>query len=461
MSLEQTILRNLITNEPYMRKVLPFLQPKYFQGHYNTLFKELCKYVAKYNRLPTAEAFAIELSDSKLINNDDQYLEITQLAPALFEKEEVDNEWLIDKTENWCQERALHISILDAITIIDGKHETLTKTAIPDILQKALGVTFDTNIGHDYLEDFESRYEYYHEDLERIPFDIDYLNKITNGGLVKKTLNVLLAGTGVGKSLIMCHMAAAYLSMGYDVLYITAEMAEERIAERIDANLLDVNINRLQHLSKDQFSDKVLKIKKKTTGKLIIKEYPTGQANVNHIRSLLNELKLKKRFKPQVILLDYLNIFSSSRLRSMGGSINSYTYIKAIAEEFRGLAVEFELPIVSATQTTRSGAANSDPEMGDTSESFGLPATVDLLLAAIRSEELDADDQIMFKQLKSRYGDINNHKRFVVGIDRGKMKLFDAEVQDIINENNMSDVDKTVAASKTLGLDFKNGDIIF
>ena len=427
-NLEQTILRNIITNEKYMRKVLPFIHNNYFEGNYRLVFKELCKYVAKYNRLPTQEAFEIELSETNI--PEDRFVEVIQIVPHIFSKEDNDEQWLLDRTEQWIQDRAIHIAILDSINIIDGKHDTLTKGAIPELLTKALGAGFDSNIGHDYFADAERRYEFYHEDEERIPFDLDYFNRITKGGLVNKSLSIILAGTGTGKSLAMCHMAAANLLDGRDVLYITMEMSEEKIAERIDANLLDVNIQDIEDLSKDNFMDRVGNLRAKTTGKLIVKEYPTGQANASHFRALLNDLKLKKRFEPDIIYIDYLNICASARLKNMGGAINSYTYVKAIAEEIRGLGVEFDLPIVSATQTTRTGYANSDPGLEDTSESFGLPATADLMIALISSEELEAEGKILVKQLKNRYNDLNTHKRFVVGVDRSKMRLFDTEEVD-------------------------------
>jgi replicative DNA helicase len=427
-NIEQTVLRNLLVNEPYMRKVLPFIKPEYFEGVYQKLFKEVAKYVAKYNRLPTAESFKIELDDSNL--TEEQYRHAVEIIPEIFKKEEVDDEWLYDKTEKWCQDRALYNAVMESINIIDGKHATLTKNALPDILTKALGVSFDTNIGHDYIEDVESRYEFYHNKEERIPFDLHLFNEITKDGVPNKTLNIALAGTGVGKSLFMCHVAASVLSLGKNVLYITMEMAEERIAERIDANLLNIPIDQMENVSKGMLTEKVNRLKTKTNGKLIIKEYPTGAANANHFRALLNELKLKKSFEPDMIFIDYLNICASSRMKAMGGSINSYTYIKAIAEELRGLAVEFDLPIFSATQTTRSGYTNSDPGLEDTSESFGLPATADLMFALVSSEELEQQGQIMVKQLKNRYNDPNKHKRFILNIDRSRMRLFDAEAQD-------------------------------
>ncbi|MEC7568350.1 MAG: DnaB-like helicase C-terminal domain-containing protein, partial [Bacteroidota bacterium] len=352
-NIEQTILRNLLTDEKYMRKVLPFIKPDYFQGLYKTLFKEAGKYVAKYNKLPTSETLGIELNDSNL--SGEQFQMAMDIVPQLFAIEKIDQDWLIDSTEKWCQDRAIHNAIMESITIIDGKHESLTKGALPDLLSKALGVAFDTNVGHDYVENAEQRYDFYHTEEDRIPFDLEYFNKITKGGVPNKTLNICLAGTGVGKSLFMCHLAASSLVDGKNVLYITMEMAEERIAERIDANLLNIPIDQLETMSKDMFTKKVYDLSKKTAGKLIVKEYPTGSAHAGHFRGLLNELKLKKEFQPDIIFIDYLNICASSRMKAMGGAINSYTYIKAIAEELRGLAVEYDLPIFSATQTTRSG----------------------------------------------------------------------------------------------------------
>ena len=426
-SLEQLILRNILTNEPYMRRVLPFIKPEYFQGVYNLLFKECGKYVGKYNRLPSAGSLKVEIDQSTKFN-DDQYTAAMEILPNVFDKtQKEDDDWLFDTTEKWCQDRAIHNAIMESISIIDGKHQTMTKNALPELLSKALSVTFDPSVGHDYIEDVEGRYDFYHEDEERIPFDLDYFNKITKGGLPNKTLNVCLAGTGVGKSLFMCHMAGNVLVQGRNVLYITMEMAEERIAERIDSNLLDIPLDQLQHVSKPMLTSKVDDLATKTNGKLIIKEYPTGAAHAGHFRALLNELKLKKNFVPEMIFIDYLNICSSSRMKAMGGSINSYTYIKSIAEELRGLAVEFSVPVVTATQTTRSGFTSSDPGMEDTSESFGLPATADLMFALISSEELESMGQVMVKQLKNRYNDPNYKKRFVLGIDRSRMKLYDAE----------------------------------
>ena len=425
-NLEQTILRNLLTDEKYMRKVLPFIKPDYFQGVYRILFKEAGKFVGKYNKLPSAETFKIELDQSDMLGGE-QYSVAVDILPQLFSKEKIDDTWLIDTTEKWCQDRAIYNAVMESISIIDGKHETLTKGSLPDLLSKALGVAFDTNVGHDYIENADERFEFYHKEENRIPFDLDYFNKITKGGVPNKSLNICLAGTGVGKSLFMCHLASANLSAGSNVLYITMEMAEERIAERIDANLLNVPIDQLENLSKDMFSTKVADLQRKTNGKLIVKEYPTGSAHSGHFRGLLNELKLKKEFVPDIIYIDYLNICASSRMKAMGGSINSYTYIKAIAEELRGLAVEFNLPIFSATQTTRSGFSNSDVGLEDTSESFGLPATADLMFALISTEELENLGQLMVKQLKNRYNDPTHHKRFVLGVDRSKMRLYDVD----------------------------------
>ena len=441
INLEQTILRNLLVNEKYTRKVLPYIRPEYFEGTYRTLFQEVGKFVAKYNKLPTLESFKIQIDEASM--GDEQYRHAVEVLPNLFGTEKVDDEWLVNTTEKWCQDRAVYNAIMESITIIDGKHQSLTKNALPDILTKALGVSFDANVGHDYIENWQQRFDFYHTKEERIPFDLEMLNKITKGGLPNKTLNIILAGTGVGKSLAMCHFAAAALSDGYNVLYITMEMAEERIAERIDANLMDVPIDQLDNVPKDMFSQKVARIAKQTTGKLIVKEYPTGQANSSHFRALLNELKLKKTFKPDIIFVDYLNICASSRMKAMGGSINSYTYIKAIAEELRGLAVELNVPIVSATQTTRSGYGNSDVGLEDTSESFGLPATADLMFAIVSTEELEKQGQIAVKQLKNRYNDPTTYKRFVLGIDRSKMRLFD------VNPDEQTLVDDTPAFDKS------------
>ena len=452
-NIEQVVLKNILTNEIYMRKVLPFIKAEYFEGIYKELFKQSGKFVAKYNKHPTAESFKIEIDSADKLG-DEQYRHAMEIIPELFTKEQSDEEWLLDATEKWCQDRALFNAVMESISIIDGKHQTLSKNALPDILTKALGVSFDTNVGHDYLEAFEERYEFYHRDEERVPFDIELLNDITKGGLPRKTLNIILAGTGVGKSLAMCHFAAANLTDGRNVLYITAEMAEERIAERIDANLLNIQIDQLTDLSKSMFAEKVYNLSTKTNGKLIVKEYPTGSANVGHMRALLSELKLKKSFIPDIIYIDYLNICASARMKGMGGAINSYNYIKAIAEEFRGLAVEFNVPIVSATQTTRSGYGNSDVGLEDTSESFGLPATADLMFALISTEELEQMGQIALKQLKNRYNDPTYKKRFVIGVDRSKMRLYDAEdsQQNLIDDTPV--FDKTATGERLANTNF-------
>ena len=440
--IEQTILRKLLTDDEYMRKVLPFIKAEYFEGPYRTLFKEAGKFVDKYNKLPTRESFLVELNEHSNLSNE-AFSTAVDIAQNLFDGDEVDEKWLIENTEKWCQDRAIYNAVMESITIIDGKHEKLTKNALPNLLQEALGVAFDTKVGHDYVEQAGERFEFYHKEEDRIPFDLEYFNRITKGGVPNKTLNICLAGTGVGKSLFMCHIAAAALTEGQNVLYITMEMAEERIAERIDANLLNVPIDQLDKMSKDMFTTKVADLARKTTGKLIIKEYPTGAAHSGHFRALLNELKLKKQFVPNIIFIDYLNICSSSRMKGLGGAINSYSYIKAIAEELRGLAVEFELPIFSATQTNRSGYSNSDVGLEDTSESFGLPATEDLMFALITSEELDKMGQLMVKQLKNRYNDPTAYRRFVVGVDRSKMRLYDIE------ENQQTLTDDTPVFDKT------------
>ena len=433
-NLEQVILRNILTDDEYTRKVLPFIKPEYFEGIYRILFRETAKFVTKYNKLPTAEAFKIELDQSDRLNGEN-YTVAMDLLPQLFAKEKTDSDWLIQNTEKWCQDRAIYNAVMESISIIDGKHETMTKGALPDLLSKALGVAFDTNVGHDYIDNVEDRWDFYNKQEERIPFDLEHFNTITKGGVPKKTLNIALAGTGVGKSLFMCHVASSALTDGKNVLYITMEMAEERIAERIDANLLNVPIDQLETMPKTMFTEKVKQLSSKTKGKLIIKEYPTGSAHSGHFRALLNELKLKRQFEPDIIFIDYLNICASSRMKGMGGAINSYNYIKAIAEELRGLAVEFDVPIFSATQTTRSGYSNSDVGLEDTSESFGLPATADLMFALISTEELQQLGQIMVKQLKNRYNDPTQNKRFVVGVDRSKMRLFDVDP----NEQTLTD----------------------
>lgn len=449
--LEQVIIRNILNDETYMRKVIPFIKREYFEGVYKLIFLEITKFVGKYNKLPSLSTLQVEIENSDRFN-ENNYSEAMELLPSVFEKVEENEQWLYDTTEKWCQDRALHNAIMQSITIIDGKHPDLSKNALPDILQKALSISFDTNVGHDYLENVEERYDFYHRQEDRIPFDLDYFNRITKGGLPNKTLNIALAGTGVGKSLFMCHMAGNALAQGRNVLYITMEMAEERIAERIDANLFNLPIDQIENLSKNMFKDRVKNISEKTNGKLIIKEYPTGHAHSNHFRALFEELKLKKKFVPEIVFIDYLNICASSRMKGMGGSINSYTYIKAIAEELRGLAVEFDVPIVSATQTTRSGYSNSDPGLEDTSESFGLPATADLMFALVSNEELEKSGQIMVKQLKNRYNDPNMHKRFVVGVDRSRMVLYDVDESQqnltVEPEDDIPIFDKTPSGDK-------------
>lgn len=427
-----------------MRKVLPFVKPDYFEGIYRILFKEVGKFVGKYNKLPTMESFKIELDQSDKMAGEN-YTVAVDLLPQLFSGDKIDEQWLLDNTEKWCQDRAIYNAIMESISIIDGKHEKLTKGALPDLLSNALGVAFDTNVGHNYVENVEERWEFYNKQEERIPFDLEYFNTITKGGVPNKTLNIALAGTGVGKSLFMCHVASSSLLDGKNVLYITMEMAEERIAERIDANLLNIPIDQLETMPKTLFTEKVKQLATKTTGQLIIKEYPTGSAHAGHFRALLNELKLKRQFIPDIIFIDYLNICASSRMKGMGGSINSYNYIKAIAEELRGLAVEFDVPIFSATQTTRSGYSNSDVGLEDTSESFGLPATADFMFALISTEELQQLGQMMVKQLKNRYNDPTQNKRFVIGVDRSRMKLFDVDPNEQTLTDDTPVYDKTAA----------------
>ena len=419
------ILNHLLNNEDYCRRVVPYLKNEYFEGTHKTVFDLIVNFVSKHNKLPTSKILELEL---KKINAPEDILNnASRLVNEIAEKSDIDTEYLLDESEKWCKERAVYNAIMDSIQIIDGKDKERSEGAIPEILSEALGVSFDEAIGHDYIDNSDERFEFYNRKEDRIPFDLDYFNKITKGGLPNKTLNIALAGTGVGKSLFMCHCAASVLNQGKNVLYITMEMAEERIAERIDANLMNLPIESLGSLSKHVFDDKIGKIAKAATGKLIVKEYPTGSAHTGHFRALLNELRLKKNFSPDMIYIDYLNICASSRMRGMGGSINSYTYIKAIAEELRGLAVEFNVPIVSATQTTRSGYSNTDVGLEDTSESFGLPATADLMFALISTEELEELGQLMVKQLKNRYNDPTKYKRFVVGVDRSRMKLYDVE----------------------------------
>ena len=422
---ETTILRNLLFNNDYCRKVLPFIKTEYFENlHEKVVFEEICKFIVAYDSLATKEVLLIETEKRTDITEDTykticDYVSNLDILPA-------DTNWVTDTTEKWCRDRAIYLALMESIKIADGQDDKKNRDAIPTILQEALAVSFDDHIGHDYLNDYEERFNSYHRKEDKIAFDLDYFNKITKGGIPNKTLNIALAGTGVGKSLFMCHFASSVLLQGRNVLYITLEMAEEKIAERIDANLLNVNIKDIETLPKMIFDTKINSIAKKTQGTLIIKEYPTASAHAGHFRALLNELSLKKSFRPDIIFIDYLNICGSSRYKS-NFSVNSYSYIKAIAEELRGLAVEANVPIVSATQTTRSGFSSSDPDLTDTSESFGLPATADLMFALISTEELEQLGQIMVKQLKNRYNDPTMNKRFVVGIDRAKMRLFDVE----------------------------------
>ena len=423
--IETTILRNLIFNEEYSRKVIPFIEPDYFeQKSEKIVFEEISQFIVKYGSAITIEALSIE-SENRTDLTETEVKEVRDIIGYLNDSP-TDQQWLIDTTEKWCRDRAIYLALMESIALADGQDEKKGRDAIPNILSDALAVSFDTHIGHDYLSDYEERYESYHRKEDKIPFDLEFFNKITKGGLPNKTLNIALAGTGVGKSLFMCHLASSVLLEGKNVLYITLEMAEEKIAERIDANLLNVNIQDITDLPRKIFETKVTKLTEKTQGTLIIKEYPTAAAHSGHFKSLLNELALKKSFKPDIIFIDYLNICASSRYRA-GSNVNSYSYIKAIAEELRGLAVESNLPIVSATQTTRSGFGSSDVDLTDTSESFGLPATADLMFALISTEELEGLNQIMIKQLKNRYNDPTIFKRFVVGIDRAKMRLYDCE----------------------------------
>lgn len=422
--IEFLILRNFLHNEQFTRKVLPFIKAEYFEDtSQKIIFEEILNFVQKYNQLATKEILSIEVENRKDIN-EDSFKQILNLIENL-DDDPTEIDWLVNTTEKWCRDRAIYIALMESIHIADGKDPKKNRDSIPSILSDALAVSFDPNIGHDYLLDYEKRYESYHRKEEKIEFDLEFFNKITKGGLPNKTLNVALAGTGVGKSLFMCHLASSVLLQNKNVLYITLEMSEEKIAERIDANLLNVNIQSLMNLSHSDFETKITKLSKKTQGKLIIKEYPTASAHSGHFKSLLNELSLKKSFKPDIIFVDYLNICSSSRYK--GSAVNSYTYVKSIAEELRGLAVENNVPIVTATQTTRSGYGNSDVDLTDTSESFGLPATADLMFAIISSEELENLGQIMIKQLKNRYNDPTIFKRFVIGIDRAKMRLYDVD----------------------------------
>ena len=432
--IESTIISNLFFNEDFTRKALPFIQSEYFSNaEERTLFNEIEKFVENYKNLPTKDTILIELNNRKDLN-EDQLKNLRQLVSSASD-EQVDLQWLLDTTEKWCKDRAVHNAVLSGIKILDNKDQKRTPEAIPSILADALAVSFDNHIGHDYIQDADKRFDWYHTKEKRFKFDLDYFNRITKGGVPSKTLNIALAGTGVGKSLFMCHVASSFLTQGKNVLYITLEMAEERIAERIDANLFDISMDDIRDMPKQLYDTKVEKLNAKTKGQLIIKEYPTASAHSGHFRALMNELSLKKSFKPDVVFIDYLNICASARFK--GGNISSYFYIKAIAEELRGLAVEFDLPIFSATQTTRTGFVSTDIGLEDTSESFGLPATADFMFALMSNEELEALGQMKVKQLKNRYNDPSMNRAFIVGVDRAKMRLYDVEntAQNIVDAN--------------------------
>jgi hypothetical protein len=442
------ILSHLINDEEYCRKVVPYLKKSYFEGSHKVVFNLIIDFVTAHNKIPSGKVLELELR--KVSAPDDVLNQANQLIQECKEKSDIDHEYILAESEKWCQEKAVYNAIMESISIIDGKsNDERGEGVIPEILTNALGVSFDPNIGHDYIDNSEERFEFYNKVESRIPFDLDYFNKITKNGLPNKSLNICLAGTGVGKSLFMCHCAAANIDQGKNVLYITMEMAEERIAERIDANLMNFPIEQLENMPKNVFDQKISKIAHGHIGKLIVKEYPTGAAHTGHFRALLNELKLKKNFKPDIIYIDYLNICASSRIRGLGGSINTYSYIKAIAEELRGLAVEFNVPIMSATQTTRSGFSNTDVGLEDTSESFGLPATADLMFALISTEELEGLGQLMVKQLKNRYNDPTKYKRFVIGVDRSRMKLYD--VEESAQSDIMSDMAPDTGPINTFG----------
>ena len=445
--IEHTILSNLFYKEEYARKVLPFLKNDYFVNRIEqVMFNSIYDFITKYNNVPTKDAVLIEVAQRKDIN-ETEHSQIKDYINTITDQE-TDEQWLLDTTEKWCKDRAVHNAVLSGIKILDNKDKTRTPESIPGILSDALAVSFDNHIGHDYLEDAENRYEWYHTKEKRFQFDLDYMNRVTKGGIPAKTLNIALAGTGVGKSLFMCHMASNFLTEGQNVLYITLEMAEERIAERIDANLLDVSMDDLHVMPKDLYENKMKKISDKTYGKLIIKEYPTASAHAGHFKSLIDELALKKSFRPDIIFIDYLNICASSRFK--GGNIGSYFYIKAIAEELRGLAVEFNVPIFSATQTTRTGYTATDIGLEDTSESFGLPATADFMFALMSTEELEALGQMKIKQLKNRYNDPSVNRSFIVGVDRAKMRLYDVgqTAQTIVDSNQKNVEQKEVAYDK-------------
>jgi replicative DNA helicase len=446
-------LKNLVKNESFTRRVLPFLKSEYFTNEVErNIFNEIRDFTIKYNNLPTTDALLIEVDSLRGLTADQARDASTLIKDLNADEVDTNADWLLDSTEKFCQEKAIYNAIMQSIEIMNNKGGTLTKGAIPDLLTQALAVTFDPNVGHDYLEDFEERFEYYHRVEHKIPFDLDFFNKITKNGFSRKTLNIFLAGTGVGKSLTMCHIAAACLAQGKNVLYITLELAEEEVAKRIDANLMNITIDDLLQLPRDLYLKKASVLKNKAQGKLIVKEYPTAAASTLHFKALLNELHLKKSFKPDIIFVDYLNICASSRIKP-GGNVNSYTYIKSIAEELRGLAVEFEVPVVSATQTNRTGFTSSDVGLEDTSESFGLPATADFMAALISTEQLQELNQIMVKQLKNRYSDPTQNKRFVIGIDKAKMKLYDVEQSaqiDIVDSGQVPQTNSSKDKFKSL-----------
>ena len=439
--IETIILSKMFSDEDYTRKIIPFLRDEYFHDSAERkLFNYMSAFINKYNSLPTIEAIEIAAQNDTSVNEND-FKNLNEKLTQMDSDLEVNPKWLLEETEKFCKDKAVYNAIMKSIQIIDGSDKAHSQDGIPSILQEALGICFDNNVGHDYIDNSESRFDFYHREENKLPFDLEMFNKITGGGLPNKTLNIALAGTGVGKSLFMCHMASAALAQGKNVLYVTLEMSEEKIAERIDANMMNVNIGELKDLSRSMFDNRIEKIRNKTEGKLIIKEYPTASAHVGHFKALLNELMLKRNFAPDIVFVDYLNICASSRFKP-GAGVNSYTYVKAIAEELRGFAVEFDLPVVSATQTTRGGYANSDVELTDTSESFGLPATADLMFALISTEELEKMGQLMVKQLKNRYNDPGLNKRFMVGIDRGKMRLYDLEesAQKGITDSGQDDI---------------------
>jgi replicative DNA helicase len=454
--IETTILRNLLFNNEYCRKVLPFIKTQYFENfHEKIVFEEICKFIVSYEELATKEVLLIE-TEKRTDITEDTYKTICEYVSKL-DNQHVDLEWIIDTTEKWCRDRAIYLALMESIKIADGQDEKKNRDAIPSILQEALAVGFDNNIGHDYLNDYEKRFDYYNRKEEKLPFDLEYFNKITGGGTSKKTLNVILAGPNVGKSLTLTHLTSSFLLQGKNVLYITLEMSEEKIAQRIDANLLNINIGDICSLPKLMFENKIKSLMKKTMGRLIIKEYPTSSAHSGHFRTLLSELSLKQSFVPDVLFVDYLNICTSSRY-SKNYSANSYTVVKSISEELRGLAVEHNFPLWTATQLTRSGYNNSDPDMSDTSESFGLPATADMMIGMIRTEELDQLNQVMFKQIKNRDNDVSINKRFVIGIDRAKMRLYDVEQtaqDDILDSEKEEEYNNEERKSKKLFEGFK------